>query len=98
MNQSSTKKIASTVHPAGIANRCHQACCLSRSVLNIRSMRSVMRNPPTTFVEEQATATKPNSVQTQLCISPQTTREPTNEMPDRALVADIKGVCRSGGT
>jgi hypothetical protein len=26
------------------------------------------------------------------------TMEPTSEMPEMALVADIRGVCRSGGT
>ena len=29
---------------------------------------------------------------------PATTREPTSEMPDMALVADINGVCNNGGT
>ncbi len=35
---------------------------VSRSLLNILSIRSVMRNPPTTFVEEQQTARKPKKV------------------------------------
>ena len=29
---------------------------------------------------------------------PATTSEPISEMPDMALVADISGVCSSGGT
>src|SRR5439155_9894804 len=69
-----------------------------RSLLNMASMRSVMRKPPTTFVEEQATAMKPRMMLSQSCISPATTREPISEMPEMALVADISGVCSRGGT
>ena len=49
-------------------------------------------------------ATKPRMVLTQLKLpcasysSPATTREPISEMPEMALVADISGVCNSGGT
>jgi hypothetical protein len=58
-----------------------------------------MRKPPTTFVEEQATAMKPRNVLKKLLSTePATTIEPTSEMPDRALVADMSGVCKSGGT
>ena len=62
------------------------------------SMRSVIRKPPTTFVEEQPTAMKPRMILAQSCISPTTTREPISEMPEMALVADMSGVCSKGGT
>jgi len=64
----------------------------------MRSMRSVITNPPTTFVVEHATATKPRIVATMPCPEPAITMEPTNEIPEIAFVADIKGVCNSGGT
>ena len=67
-------------------------------VLNMLSMRSVMRNPPTTLVVEQATAMNPNSVLKVPYPDPATTSEPTRLIPDMALVADMSGVCRSGGT
>src|SRR6185436_6024896 len=60
--------------------------------LNIRSMRSVITNPPTTLVVEQTTATKPRIVATLLWPEPAITIDPTNEMPEIALVADIRGV------
>jgi hypothetical protein len=64
----------------------------SRSLLNILSIRSVIRKPPTTFVEEHATATKPKAVLKGLWPAPATTREPTSEIPDMAFVADMSGV------
>src|SRR3954447_2392561 len=65
---------------------------------NIFSMRSVMRNPPTTFVVAHTTAMKPSAVATPPRCAPAATIEPTSEMPEMALVADISGVCSSGGT
>src|ERR1041384_1151862 len=70
-------------------------------LLNMRSIRSVITNPPTTFVVEQTTAMKPRTVATLLwCgpVPPAITIDPTSEMPEIAFVADIKGVCSSGGT
>src|SRR5262245_54701383 len=75
-----------------------RADCASRSLLNMASMRSVIRKPPTTLVAEQQTAMKPSMILSQSCISPTTTREPISEMPEMALVADISGVCSRGGT
>ena len=37
----------------------------SSAVLNMRSMRSVIRKPPKAFVDEQVTAAKPRRVHTQ---------------------------------
>src|SRR6516162_5001662 len=70
----------------------------SRTLLNMASMRSVMRKPPTTLVEEQPIAMKPRIVLGQFANLPQTTKDPIREMPEMALVADISGVCKSGGT
>jgi hypothetical protein len=60
--------------------------------LNILSMRSVMTNPPTTFVVAQTTAIKPSIVLTLLYCAPAVTMEPTSEIPEIAFVADINGV------
>ena len=62
--------------------------------LNIFSMRSVITKPPTTFVVEQTTAMKPRIVLTVLYCAPAVTIEPTSEIPEIALVADIRGVCK----
>lgn len=75
-----------------------RAVSSSFSFLNIFSMRSVIRKPPTTLVLEQATAMQPSRVLSQSCRAPATTSEPISEMPEMALVADISGVCSSGGT
>src|SRR6185312_11288280 len=69
------------------------------SRLNIFSMRSVIRNPPITLIEAETTATNPSQVLMGLSLCrPAITMAPTTEIADRALVADIRGVCRSGGT
>src|SRR5207302_6925506 len=65
---------------------------------NIFKMRSVMRKPPTTLTVEATTAKKPSAVLTLSYPAPATTSEPTSEMPEMALVADISGVWRSGET
>ncbi len=57
-------KTASTASACGPAGRLAPAL-RSSTVLNIRSMRSVIRKPPTAFVDEQVTAMKPRSVHTQ---------------------------------
>src|SRR5262245_47361268 len=88
----------------GQPERIHQAR-VSSARLNIASRRSVIKNPPTTLVEEQATAMKPRNVLRKFphppakpSHLPATTIEPIKEMPESALVADINGVCKSGGT
>src|SRR5437868_14818977 len=69
------------------------------SRLNILSMRSVMRKPPITLIEAEITAMNPSQVLSELMLCrPATTSAPTTEIADSALVADISGVCRSGGT
>src|SRR5207248_11052658 len=65
---------------------------------NIFRIRSVMRNPPTTLMVEATTARKPSRVLTLSYPAPATTRDPTSEMPEMALVADMSGVCSSGET
>src|SRR5438552_11248975 len=84
----------------GTNQRSSQLACVSCPLpsLNIFNMRSVMRNPPTTLVLEQATARKPRIVLSQPLSDPATTSEPISEMPEMALVADISGVCSKGGT
>jgi hypothetical protein len=44
------------------------------------------------------TAMNPKTVVTMLRSVPAATRDPTSEIAEIALVADINGVCRSGGT
>ena len=41
---------------------------------------------------------KPSVVATVPCMDPAATIDPTSEMPEMALVADISGVCSSAGT
>ena len=70
-------------------------------LLNMRSIRSVITNPPTTLVVEHTTAMNPRTIATLLwCgpVPPAITIDPTSEMPEIAFVADIRGVCKSGGT
>jgi hypothetical protein len=50
------------------------------------------------LVVEQNTAMKPSMVLTVLYLAPAVTMEPTSEIPEIAFVADINGVCSSGGT
>src|SRR5688500_16051649 len=61
-------------------------------------MRSVIRKPPTTLMVAAVTAMKPSQVATSPRSEPASTSEPTSEIPEMALVADISGVCSSGGT
>ena len=65
---------------------------------NIFSMRSVMMNPPTTLMVAEATAMVPSTVLTVPWSDPAATSDPTSEIPEIALVADMSGVCSSGGT
>lgn len=61
------------------------------------SIRAVMPKPPTTLIVAQVTARKPRKLLSVPCPEPATTSEPTSEMPEMAFVADISGVCSSGG-
>src|SRR5579872_7186177 len=68
---------------------------------NILSMRSVIRNPPVTLIVAEVTAAHPRIEASRVWFSwlaPAMTREPISEMPEMALVADMSGVCSSGGT
>ena len=58
----------------------------------------MIRNPPTTFVVAQTTAMKPRMVARRPYCPPAATIEPTSEIPEIAFVADMSGVCSSGGT
>ena len=66
--------------------------------LNIFSMRSVMRKPPTTLVVAQTTAMKPRIVATCRACRRRRPASRRARSPEIALVADISGVCSSGGT
>src|SRR5262245_28287707 len=66
--------------------------------LNILSMRSVIINPPTTLIIAETTAMKPRNLLTSLYFPPAVRIEPTTEIAEMALVADINGVCNRGGT
>ena len=66
--------------------------------LNILSMRSVMRNPPTTLLVAATIAMVPRTVASVLLCSPARMIAPTTAIASRALVSDISGVCSSGET
>jgi hypothetical protein len=66
--------------------------------LNIFNIRSVITNPPTTLIVEQVTATNPRIVLTAVWCAPAVTNDPTRDIPEIALVADMSGVCNRGGT
>ena len=57
-----------------------------------------MMNPPTTLMVAAATATNPSTVLTVPWSEPAATSDPTSEIPEMAFVADMSGVCSSGGT
>src|SRR5947207_15761551 len=71
---------------------------VGRLLLNIFSIRSVMRNPPTTLLVAATTAITPSTVERVLLCSPTIRIAPTTAMASRALVSDIKGVCSNGET
>src|SRR5690606_12570156 len=67
--------------------------------LNIPSMRSVTRNPPTTLIVPNAMAiTDSTLLSTPSVPIPNTTSPPSSTMPWMALVPDINGVCSVVGT
>src|SRR6266550_2165410 len=71
---------------------------VGRLVLNILSMRSVMKNPPTTLLVAATMAMTPSTVANVLFLSPTRTMAPTTAMASRALVSDMSGVCSRGET
>ena len=60
--------------------------------LNMRSMRSVMRKPPTMLLNEAATATAPRTVESVLSCRPAMMMAATTTIASSALVRDISGV------
>ena len=67
--------------------------------LNIFSMRSVIMKPPTTLIVAAVHRDEAeHRAHHRRGRRPAATSEPTSEMPEIALVADISGVCSSGGT
>src|SRR5204862_6203371 len=60
--------------------------------LNILSMRSVMKNPPTTLLFAAMMAITPSTVANVLFFSPTSTIAPTTAIASSALVSDISGV------
>src|SRR5439155_357067 len=69
---------------------------VGRLVLNIFSMRSVIRNPPTTLLVAATTAITPSTAEKVLLCSPTSTMAPSTAMASSAFVSDISGVCSSG--
>ena len=59
---------------------------VGRLVLNIRSMRSVMKNPPTTLLVAATMAMTPSTVANVLFFSPTRTIAPTTAIASSALV------------
>src|SRR5256885_8900777 len=64
--------------------------------LNIFSMRSVMRNPPTMLLVAETIAIVPKTAANVFLCSPARMMAPTTAMASSALVRDISGVCKSG--
>ncbi len=67
-------------------------------VLNMRSMRSVMKNPPTMLLNEAATAIAPRIVESFVSCRPAMMIAATTTIASSAFVNDISGVCSSGET
>ena len=68
--------------------------------LNISSIRSVTRNPPTTLIVPNMTATVSSALLSVSCAAPVASSRmpPTTTIPWIALVPDISGVCSVLGT
>src|SRR5579862_4856859 len=73
-------------------------CCFDLGDLNIRSMRSVIRKPPTILLNDAATAIAPSAVVRRVSCRPAMMMAATTTIASRALVSDISGVCSSGET
>src|SRR6185312_11620734 len=71
---------------------------LALPVLNMRNMRSVIKNPPTILLKDAATAIAPSAVVKGVSWRPAIMIAATTTMASRALVRDMRGVCRSGET
>src|SRR5467141_534569 len=71
---------------------------VGRLLLNIFSIRSVMRNPPTTLLVAATMAMTPSTAAKLLLRSPTSTIAPTTAIASRAFVNDMSGVCRRGET
>src|ERR1700683_379230 len=69
-----------------------------RLLLNILSMRSVIKNPPTTLLVAATMAMVPSTVANVLLRSPTRTIAPMTAMASSAFVSDISGVCSRGET
>src|SRR5437763_601955 len=69
---------------------------VGRLLLNIFSIRSVIRNPPTTLLVAATTAITPSTAEKVLLCSPTSTMAPSTAMASSAFVSDISGVCSSG--
>ena len=64
----------------------------------MRSMRSVMKNPPTILLNEAAMAIRPRMVESLVSCRPAIIIAAITTMASSALVSDISGVCSSGET
>src|SRR5580700_3935877 len=64
--------------------------------LNIFSMRSVIKKPPTTLLVAATMAMVPRTVDSVLLCWPTNKMAPTTAMASSAFVNDMSGVCRSG--
>src|SRR5918994_282977 len=69
-----------------------------RRCLNISSIRSVTRKPPTTLIVPKTTATKPSTCSIVESAVPTISIAPIRTMPWIAFVPDINGVCSIVGT
>ena len=66
--------------------------------LNIFSMRSVIKKPPTTLLVAATMAMVPRTVDSVLLCSPTNKMAPTTAMASSAFVSDMSGVCSKGET
>src|SRR5262249_39738573 len=72
-----------------VRRRPHPHALVGRLFLNIRSMRSVIRKPPTTLLVAATTATTPSTVDRVLSRLPTSTIAPTTAIASRAFVNDM---------
>src|SRR5580692_553553 len=72
--------------------------CFDLPDLNMRSMRSVIRNPPTILLNDAATAIAPNTSVSRVSCRPAMMMAATTTIASRAFVSDISGVWSSGET
>ena len=72
--------------------------CFDPRDLNMRSMRSVIRNPPTMLLNDAATAIAPSIVVSGVSCRPAMMMAATTTIASSALVSDIRGVWSRGET